>query len=171
MDQLPNAVQEAFTLGTATGVQLDVIGKYVGVSRTGRGFSSTITLSDADFLLLIQMAIIRNSEGSSLAEIQALLHQYFNNELFVFDYKNMHMSYLMDSSVGSQDLAELFVTEGLLPKPMGVQLAALIYHHPVDKFFGFRTYSAASTKNKPFNTYSSYDMDAPWLSYADAVAP
>lgn len=133
---LPIAVQNAFDPETAVGVQLDVIGKYQGVVRTGNSFAGApISLSDADFRVLIQFAIIRNNAGSSLATIQSLLQQFFADEIFVFDYENMHMSYLVDSNLGSQDLIQLVISEGLLPKPMGVQLATTIYT-PDLKFFG-----------------------------------
>lgn len=171
-NQLPLSVQNAFNLigsNTAVGVQLDVLGKYAGVTRTGNGFYGPITLNDSDFLVFIQLAIVTNSAGSSLATIQQLLFQYFPDEILVFDYADMHMSYLIDSSVGSQALAQLFVAEGLLPKPMGVALASTIYYPGIKSFFGFRTYRLPAHNASPFNTYTSYVTTWPWLSYAYAV--
>jgi hypothetical protein len=137
MNQLPLAVQNAFNMdGTAVGVQLDVLGKYAGVTRNGYGLTGQpITLDDTDFFTLIKLAILTNSAGSDLNTIQSLIAIYFPGELFVFDHKEMRMSYYINSSVGSQNLIELFITEGLLPKPMGVQLAAPIYSAPLE-FFG-----------------------------------
>lgn len=164
MDQLPVAVQDAFNIDTAVGVQLDVLGKYAGVIRSGGG----ITLSDADFRKLIKLAIVTNSSGSDLATIQRLLNMFFENEIFVFDHLNMRMSYYLNTSVGSQDLANLFISEGLLPRPMGVQMA-VAYAPATDTFFGFRTYTTPAIRSSPFNTYTSYSMSSPWLSYADAL--
>lgn len=172
MDQLPTQVMNAFNLtgdDVAEGVQLDVLGKYAGVARTGIGFTGSITLDDDEFLSLIQMAIVRNSSGSSLSDISSLLHMFFPGQILPFDYANMHMSYLVSSTVGSQELIQLFVTEGLLPKPMGVTLSLIIYADVIDRFFGFRTYLTAPTNNTPFNSYTDYDMDSPWLSYANAI--
>lgn len=172
MDQLPISVQNAYNMtgsGISQGVQLDVLGKYVGVTRTGQGFTSLITLSDADFLIFIQMAIISNSAGSSLATIQGFINQFFPGQVLVFDYQNMHMSYLISSTVGSQDLIQLLITEGRLPKPMGVSLSAVVYVPIIDKFFGFRTYRLPATNSSPFNSYTDYQTDRPWLSYADGV--
>lgn len=137
MSQLPLLVQNAFNMdGTAVGVQLDVLGKYAGVTRTGYGLTGVpITLDDTDFFKFIQLAILTNSSGSDLNTIQKLIQIYFPGELFVFDHKEMRMSYLINSTIGSQELVELFITEGLLPKPMGVQLAAPIYSSNL-KFFG-----------------------------------
>lgn len=174
MDQMPAAVMNAFNLlggSPAVGVQLDVLGKYAGVTRSGVGFTGPITLSDADFLSLIQLAVLTNSAGSSLSTIQALLAQFFPNEILVFDYQNMQMSYLISSTIGSQDLVQLVVSEGLLPKPMGVSLASVIYAPVIDAFFGFRTYALPAHNVSPFNDYASYQMDWPWLSYGDAIGP
>ena len=170
---LPLAVMNGFNLfgpNTAVGAQLDILGKYAGVSRNGYSFLGTpITLDDSDFLSLIQLATIKNSAGSSLSTIQSLLNMFFPGEILVFDYANMNMSYLISSSVGSQNLAEIFVQEGLLPKPMGVQLAAVIYAPNIDNFFGFRTYLLPANNASPFNSYANYQTNRPWLSYADAI--
>lgn len=170
MNQLPDQVQNAYDIGTAVGVQLDVLGKYAGVVRSGYSFTGVpITLTDDDFRSMIRFAVSINNSGSSLSEIQALLHQYFPDEVLVFDYKNMHMSYLISSTIGSQDLIQLMVNENLLPKPMGVGLASIIYFPDIIHFFGFRTYLFVAHNVTPFNTYTDYDTDSPWLSYADSI--
>lgn len=173
-ETLPLAVQNGFNLisGTVTAVgdQLDVLGKYVGVSRNSVAVDGTpISLDDTDFLSLIRMAIARNSSGSSLSTIQAFLDQFFPDQILVFDYQNMHMSYFISSTVGSQELADAFVAQGLLPKPMGVRLTIVIAP-VINAFFGFRTYTHAADPNtSPFNDYSDYQTDWPWLTYAYAV--
>jgi hypothetical protein len=169
---LPLAVQSAFNVigETATGVQLDVVGKYQGVERTGRGFTGAITLSDTDFLSLIQMASVVNNADSSLSTIQTLLNQFFPGGVIrVFDNTNMQLSYLISTDVGSQDLIQLFVTEGLLPKPMGVGLSTVIYAETITTFFGFRTYLLPALNVTPFNSYDDYETGRPWLSYSDAI--
>lgn len=167
-NQLPTLVMNAFDIPTAVGVQLDVIGKYVGASRQGNGFLGPITLNDTDFRSLIQLKILTNNFGSSLEEIQNLLFTYFATKIYVFDFSNMRMSYLLDTSVGSSDLAQVIVTGGYLPKPMGVQLSSTIYASPLFDFFGFRTYDYDDGNNKPFNTYDVYDNNSPWLAYSYA---
>lgn len=154
MDQMPVAVQNAFEIGTAVGVQLDILGKYVGVTRYGNGFNGDpITLDDADFTALIRMAIVRNNSGSSLSNIQDLLAEFFYREIFVYDHANMQMGYLMTSTAGSLDLAQMFVTQGLLPKPMGVQLSSLIYL-PAIGLFGLRDYRVLIAEWDAGTTYA-----------------
>lgn len=163
MDQLPVDVQDAFSIDTAVGDQLDILGKYVGADRSGNGFTAPITLDDDDYRAFIRICIVSNNNGSSLYDIQTLIHQQFGDEILVFDYANMHMNYFINYSVGSQDLIQMFITEGKLPKPMGVRLA--IIYAPGIEFFGFRTYTVNTAHNFPFNSYTDYQMDYPWLSY------
>lgn len=151
MDQLPVAVQNAFGVDTAVGKQLDVIGKYMGVTRYGNDFAgNAITLTDSDFRQLIKFAIIRNNGGTSLADIQSLIHVFFPGDFLVFDYTNMQMSYFFSTAIGSQQLAEMLVIQGLLPKPMAVGIGSLIYAPYVSSFFGMSSYSITS-----FQTYDS----------------
>lgn len=167
---LPLAVQNAFALGTATGVQLDILGKYAGVTRMGSGLDGTpITLDDTDFTAFIKMAIIQNTSGSSLASIQQFIATAFPGALLVYDYKDMRMSYFLDSAIGSQQLAQIFVTSNKLPIPMGVQVGAIIYVPNITTLFGFGSYPTPAYNNSPFNTYSSYNMNWPWLNYNDAL--
>lgn len=155
MDQLPVTVENGFNIDTAIGKQLDILGKYAGVTRNGAGFNGQpITLGDSDFRQLVKMAIVKNYSGSSLAAIQNLLALFFFREVFVYDHANMQLSYMMASSGGSRDVAQLFVTEGLLPRPMGVQLSSLIYLDSLSVFgtIDYRSvppaWSASTTYNQ-----------------------
>lgn len=168
---LPLAVQNAFNLNgdnTAVGKQLDVIGKYVGVKRNGTGLDGRfIVLDDADFLKFIQLAIIQNSVGSSLADIQSLLNTFFPDQVLVFDTTLMSIYYYISTEVGSEDLIEMFITQGLLPRPMAVRIPFIIFAPNINAFFGFRTYEEPNDNATPFNTYDDYDTSTHWLSYHD----
>ncbi len=165
MDQLPISVQDAYDIDNAEGSQLDVLGKYAGVTRKGYSFAGPVSLDDSDFRTYIKIAIIKNNSFSSLSDIQDLLYQFFPGQLYVFDYANMHMNYTMFSDAGSLELAQVFVSAGFLPKPMGVQLGTLIYAPSGTTFLGFRTYDAAQVITTQPNTYDVYDTDKPWLTY------
>lgn len=170
MDQLPVDVQDAFNIDTAVGVQLDTLGKYAGVSRTGVDNSGSITLTDADYRQLIKFAIIKNNGGSSLSDIIALIQIFFPSGGFrVYDYSNMRMSYLIDNSIGSLDLARMIVINKLLPKPMGVEDGSLIFDANIDNFFGMRNYLFINPTIRPFNNYTSYNQTWVWASYSMAV--
>jgi hypothetical protein len=171
---LPIAIANAFNLtgpNTAVGTQLDVLGKYAGVSRTGVTFDGVVTLDDSDFLMLIQLAVLENSSDASLATIQNLIEMFFPGDILVFDYQDMTMSYLISSSLGSQNFIEVVITEGLLPKPMGVGIRGIVFAPIITTFFGFRTYEFNTPNNSPFNSYNSYQTNRPWLSYGEVIVP
>jgi len=170
MDQLPAQVQAAFDIETAVGVQLDLLGKYAGISRLVNTFNSgTVVLDDSDYRKMVKMKFALNNLGSSLEEIQELLFTFFNGALSVFDYANMRMSYYFNAAYGSEVLAEAFAVQGLLPKPMGVQLASLIYVSTLDNIFGFRTYDLPGFNVSGFNNYTVYETTWPWISYQNAL--
>lgn len=169
IDQMPIAVQNAFSVMGAAGVQLDVIGKYVGVKRTGVGFSGVITLTDAEFSQLIALAIIKNSDGSSLAQIQSLIQAAFSGAVVITDHTNMRLSVLIDSSQITNNVAQLFFTEELLPKPMGVQLSVPVYTTPINRFFGFRSARHPLVNGTPFNSVQNYHTNYPWLTVKDGL--
>jgi hypothetical protein len=165
MDQLPVAVQNAFNLADAVGVQLDVIGKYVGASRMGNTLTGPVSLGDDDFRQLIKLLIIKNNAGSSLATIQSLLAANFPGQIFVSDNQTMALNYVLVESLGTSDLLEVIASGGYLPAPMGVQTSITVVPEHDNPFFGFRTYSAPDLTVAPFNTYAFYQTTYPWLSY------
>lgn len=170
MDFLPDQIINAFSLEDAIGAQLDIVGKYIGVARTNPGFEYPITLDDDDYRQLIKMKILSNNAGSSLAEIQNLINIYFKGQVVIFDNKAMNLSYYMDSSAGTLDFAQVVVTIGILPRPMGVGISSVIYYSDVTKFFGMRTYEMEARNNSPYNTYEDYKLDRPFLDYKYAIA-
>jgi hypothetical protein len=162
-------VATTITTNLAYGNQLVILGKYAGVTKYGQGPGGPITLSDSDFYKLILLAIIKNNFGSSLAQIQTLLWNFFQGQILVFDYANMQMSYLINTGFFSENLLNCFISQGLLPKPMGVQLASVIAAPNINSFFSFRTYLLPVVNGSGFNTYTSYSLTSPWVSYSDAV--
>lgn len=169
---LPLAVMNGYNLignDTAVGAQLDVLGKYAGVTRAGVGiYGQPITLVDSDFLNLIRMAIVTNNSGSSLETIIDNLNSFFPNDILVTDYKTMRISYLISSALGSQDLFEMFISQRLLPKPMGVQVSVAIVPS-LTNIFAFRTYSFTVPNGKPFNRYTTFNTTWKWLRYSDVI--
>jgi hypothetical protein len=137
MDQLPLAVMNGFQLGPnaanpsnpqAVGVQLDTIGKYIGVTRSGLGiYQQPITLDDMDFTQLLILGIARNNLGSSLFNIDTFLQMFFPGEIYIYDGLDMFISYLVIGSVGSENLVQMMITQNLLPKPMGVGISSIVY--------------------------------------------
>lgn len=170
MEQLPAAVNSAFNVGTAVGAQLDVLAKYVGVSRTGYDLQNNpVTLSDDDLRSLVRLKIGLNSTSSSLSNIQDFLNTYFPGVVQIFDYENMHISYFYEVALGTNIFAEFFFKQGYLPKPLGVLTASLILAPIANQYFGLRTYEFAAYQSTPANDYTGGFVNGPWLSYTQAI--
>jgi hypothetical protein len=169
MDFLPNLVQNAYDIESAVGVQLDVLGKYAGVPRSASTPNGTINLTDDEYRTLIKVAITGNNAGSSLYDIQKIIATYFAGDILVFDYQTMRMGYVVTTAGVSLNLIRMIVALGLLWKPMGVQLSTTIYIPVVNNAFGFGSYPIPAFNVHGFNTYSVYDTNCPWISYANAV--
>lgn len=165
---LPLALQNAFSLSTAQGVQLDTLAKYVGVTRSINTPTGPITLDDTDFLTLIQFAIVQNFSGSSLATIEANMNMFFPNQFIITDYKTMNMSYVLSSTLGSANLFTFLIQEKLLPVPMAVGANVFIPPLATD-YFGCSTYENINAVAKPFNTYDAFNTNWLFLSYSDAI--
>ena len=58
-DQIYTQVRDAFNINTAVGVQLDILGKYIGANRNGYTFGGPTTLGDSDFRTYLKLIIIK----------------------------------------------------------------------------------------------------------------
>ena len=181
-DVSTNPIAVVVTNNIAQGVQLDILGKYVGVTRSGFGTSGPVVLTDLEFLQLIYLGIADNSDGSSLAQIQSLLHTYFPGQIYVFDYANtepMTMSYLINTDMVNENVLQLAIVQNLLPKPMGVGLS-IVSASTITTFFGMCDYASATptmpntVNSTPMNCSTSYTSGDyiqtwPFLDYNEAI--
>src|SRR6185437_3843215 len=149
---LPLAIQNAFNLDTAVGVQLDTLGKYAGVTRVVNTPSRVITLNDDDFRTLMKFAIVQNNSGSSLQQIENNLNIFFSGKFIVTDYKTMVISYIFSSTLGSADFFTALIKENLIPRPMAVGIF-IIAPPVIDSFFGYSFYETGGINPnvKPYN--------------------
>jgi hypothetical protein len=166
IDLLPLAVQSAFNLETAEGIQLDTVGQYVGASRTVVGPNSLkVVLSDADYRVLIKLAVIKNTSHSTLGEIQDLIAAFFADNILITDNTIMQLNYFIGEGIGSTDLQYALLYGDYLPRPMAVQTSVVVVPPFTAPYFGMRTYSSGGVNISPFNSYDLYNTNAPWLSY------
>ncbi len=165
IDQMPVAVMNAFDIDGAVGVQLDTLGKYIGISRTGYALGEPIVLDDDDYRTLIKLILLKNNSGTSLATIQSLLADSFPGQIFISDSQNMSLNYVILESLGTSTLLNMLATQDLLPRPMGVGTSITIVASHTNPFFGFRTYDAPDPSVSPFNNYDFYQTVYPWLTY------
>jgi len=166
---LPLALANAFDVTTAVGQQLNFLAELVGCSRTGYTLSGQfVSLSDANFSLLIQAKGAYNRLRGTTQAIQAFVAQYFTGILRVTDNLNMRMTYTLLIPLNSLQWVELFISQGFLPRPLGVNMGSIILG---GSYFGMRTYWAtAPSWVKPMCTYTApVATSTPLLLYSESV--
>lgn len=165
MNQLPLAMQNAYDLDTAVGVQLDVLAKYIGATRVNNTSDGVVTLIDSDFRILLKLVLIKNNSGSSLSDIINLLEQNFPNKIKVYDSTNMSLNYIIAEDIGTPALLEILLSGAYLPAPMGVGVAVISVPSFTDLLFGFVNYEDTITGVAPFNFYELINTGYKWLQY------
>lgn len=134
LDGEPLIRQNDFDIETATGAALDVLGKYVGLSREVKEKvegGSTI-LNDDDYRVLLKLKIIINNGRATTSEIKTGLFNTFGNDLRLFDNRDMTYTYLFRTEYNK--LLGIILAEDLLPLPMGVGADIIIEVPNVDLF-------------------------------------
>lgn len=147
-------VLNAFDLETAVGQQLDILGKYIGLSRQVNIFlpNQTTRLNDDDYRTLLKLKLITNNGRASTGEIKKSLYELFPDTIRVYDNRDMSYTYFVSDTL--QDLMTVIVSERLLPLPMSVDYRLIFVSKDVTKFFGFSNYTGINNNPNGFTRYS-----------------
>lgn len=147
-------VLNAFDLETAVGQQLDILGKYIGLSRQVNIFlpNQTTRLNDDDYRTLLELKLITNNGRASTGEIKKSLYELFPDTIRVYDNRDMSYTYFVSDTL--QDLMKVIVSEELLPLPMSVDYRLIFVSKDVTKFFGFSNYTGINNNPNGFTRYS-----------------
>jgi hypothetical protein len=142
------SIRDGFNIDTAVGKQLDILGKYTGVSR--ELYSS---LSDEDYRFLIKMAIVKNSTNGSLKEIDDLFTLFFDSQIIVFDNQDMSITITYDPAISS--IITVAKTNRIIPKPAGIKIILTPFSDVVNSVW----YTKITTNNSDLIiTYDSEIM-------------
>lgn len=132
-------IRDAFDIETAVGVQLDILGKYIGIDRSGEQQTiSTITqiLDDDNYRFVLKLRIIQNNINHSESAIDTAVNNAFEGKLIPSGSDgDMLMTYIVDDDILTS--AQIAFKKGVLPKPLAVSLGFLIKKPATQKFFGF----------------------------------
>jgi hypothetical protein len=162
-------VQDSFNFDYAIGIQLDLLGKYIGVERRVKTFTGQIALTDDEYRFILYLKRFINIMGSSMDDFQTLVNNYSNSALKVFDHQDMTMSWMVDSSKLSSDIVQVIISNGLLPRPCGVSYSSVVSVIDLSKIFGFQMYADTSVLSVGFNSYSDFHSDWYMIKYSDAI--
>ena len=196
-------ISNGFNVDTAVGVQLDIIGIYVGLSRffleiqytdglylglidylddpldmpedvtglttydeydTALGeildygdiVSTQGTLPDEDYRTLLKLQIVLNHSNGSRQQISDSLYDFFGNDISV-DTGGAVMTMVYFYSRELQRVMGFAIDQGLLPKPAGVRLTAIIVSNT---YLALPTYSTPESSLAGLTGLSEYsDFD------------
>ena len=165
-DGLLMDVINGFNLDTAEGKQLDILGKYIGLSRNVKekvGSPASVILTDDQYRLLLKLKLICNTSYSATSQIKKALYELFPNDIRLFDRRNMQMEYELSEQFDG--LENVIIAEELLPFPMGLGFTVVIVPDLL-QLYGYYGYDGLN--NNP-NGYSSYTdgFRGKFLSYGD----
>jgi hypothetical protein len=125
---------EAFDLGSAQGLQLDVAGQIAGVSRTV-GFQPSggvsPVLDDVTYALLIQATIAANQWDGTESELYPIWKQLFTvGSIIINDNQNMTCTIVLSGTFTSI-VQDLIVHGYIVPRPEGVLYTYVFGDFPI----------------------------------------
>lgn len=127
-------MHSAFDVDTAVGVQLDVLGQYLGKPRnilyTFEGGESSI-LSDEIYRVLIKATIIKNNWRGGISDLyDAWLQLFPNIKISIRDNQDMTMDVTLVGEIHPQ-IVSLVEHGYIIPKPQGVKVNMQINNNPI----------------------------------------
>lgn len=115
---------DGFSIDTAQGEQLDILGKYIGLSRQAKILledTGSTEMDDDTYRKLLKFKAIINASPATTAAIKTALWDAFGGSVRLTDNRDMTYKYTM--TVGNA-VAIIAASEKLLPAPMGVDITA-----------------------------------------------
>lgn len=144
-------LNSSFNIETATGKQLDLIGKIIGRSRIFEGieFEGTDTpnsLDDETYRTLLKMQIINNFMSKSIESITQATFDFLGNKVIFINNTNMTINYILIGNSESNLIKVVEFDKSILPAPAGVEVNYII-DIPTPNIFGFSRNNKIGKKN------------------------
>lgn len=156
-------VRDAFDIETATGKALDILGKYLGVSRWYYDENGEqIRLNDTEFRILIKFKAISNTSNASHQAIDQAFYDFFGTRVRATSDGNMKMTIFVPRD--AERVIEAAVQQKALPTPLGVEANKIVVQDK--RFFGFVNYRNQYAIYKTgFKDYNNPDKEGETLNY------
>lgn len=126
--ELIEDVKNGYDIDTAVGVQLDIIGKYLGLERT------TFIAIDADYRFYLKFKLVQIFSNYSAKEIDDLLYEFFTTNIYLTDNFDMTIKYTFVSP--DIDQVNFLLENNLIPKPAAVGFSVIGTSGTPFVFFG-----------------------------------
>jgi hypothetical protein len=122
--------RDYFQFDDYTGPNTDAVGMsdYTDPSVNPNGvfyryvFSNTVTtaLADDEYRFLLKLKVLLNNSDNTLYYVTNLLYEFFGGDVYCVDNADMTIDYYVSETANY--IAQIAVDQGLLPKPMGVEI-------------------------------------------------
>lgn len=133
------SITSAFDLDTAVGVQLDILGQIIGVSRTVNFQPSdgvSPVLDDDTYRVLLMATVANNQWDGRIGSLYPIWQQLFpGGSITIVDLQNMEAIILVTGAFTSI-IQDLIVNGYIVPRPQAVLYT---YEFGTQPFFGFDT--------------------------------
>lgn len=140
--------------GFLTYATYNSVATYDGTLYYGELVTSQNRLSDAEFLIMIQLAVLRNNMNFSNAAIDAAIWSLFDSAVRP-EEGNINMTMFYFCSGVESPLLQAIIQKKVFPKPMGVWLGIITGIE--DQVFSFVSYgNQSSPYGYGLSTYSNY---------------
>ena len=130
--------------------------------------NSVSDLTDDEYRYMLKLKMSLNSCNNTLYEIQNILFEFFGYDIICYDLKNMFISYSVLASKSYFVL--LAISQGLLPKPMGVGISGVFEVVDQDLLFGFQDYTFNAGNETGFSDYATGFNGYQWIDYLNKIS-
>lgn len=134
---LVNVFDSSFDIDLATGSQLEIIGKILGVSRLVNfqpTDGSSPMLDDNMYRLILKARILQNQWDGTMPQMQAMWKTVFSDAIFILkDNQDMTLEVLV-IGLSTQMERDLTTNGYIIPKPQGV---SMIFSYSDNPFFAY----------------------------------
>lgn len=132
---LINGFPNLYSVLTSVGSQLDACGVWIGLGRTiFVPTLGTVTLSDADYRILLNAKILGNQYDGGMESLQVILASLFPGTpivLFAIDNQDMSMDVYITGGTPTPTQTALLKGGLLVPKPEGVRINFVLVTGPL----------------------------------------
>ena len=111
---------DGFSIDRAEGIQLDILGKYIGLTRHTEGTmteTDSTEMDDETYRKLLKFKAIMNASPATTSAIKTALWDAFGGSVRLTDNRDMTYKYVL--TIGNET-AIIAAGKNLLPAPMGV---------------------------------------------------
>lgn len=162
-DDMILSIINGFNIETAVGKQLDILGKYIGISRDYIKDGAVTLLTDDEYRVLLKLKIACNTSNLSHGSIDRSLYDLFGSDVRMDSVGNMEMTYFVPFDFEPVVIAA--IQKNALPRPMGVEVHYVI--EDKKKFFAYCDYDDQSAVYRTgFRDYNNPDKDGETFTYS-----